>query len=210
MTMLIDYRERDSTILEILYSRNIPIELVSLPVGDYVFGTTIIERKEIRDFLASMINGHMEDQMEDMIFNLSKDFNRAFLVLHGEINDINWKYVGNITMPIFFSMIGKIISNYPTVGFVWLNDEISFSNFLSGIYFQSFNEKTEILSLKKRDKRLDVNTLCSTDAFSPKTAKEALKKHSLQEIFNMDTKELIKIDGYGKQRANKFVTMREK
>ena len=210
MTLFVDYRERDTTILEILYQRNLPVEIVNLAVGDYVFGTTIIERKEIKDFLASMINNHMESQLEDIIFNLSKDFNRAFLVLHGEINDINWKYVGNITMPVFFSMIGKIISNYPTVGFVWLNDEISFSNFLSGIYFQSFNEKTEILSLKKRDKRLDVNTLCSTDAFSPKTAKEALKKHSLQEIFNMDTKELIKIDGYGKQRANKFVTMREK
>ena len=110
MTMLIDYRERDSTILEILYSRNIPIELVNLPVGDYVFGTTIIERKEIKDFLASMINNHMESQLEDMVFNLSKDFNKAFLILHGSIEDINWKYVGNITMPTFFSMIGKIIS----------------------------------------------------------------------------------------------------
>lgn len=210
MTLFLDYREKDSTILEILYQRNIPIEIVNLTVGDYVFGTTIIERKEIRDFLASMINGHMENQMEDMIFNLSKDFNKAFLVLHGEINDINWKYVGNITMPIFFSMIGKIISNYPTVGFVWLNDEISFSNFLSGIYFQSFNEKTEILSLKKRDKRNDINTLCATRCFDPKIAKELLKTNTLQEIFNMDTRELIKIDGYGKQRANKFVSMREK
>ena len=210
MTLLVDYRERDSTILEILYSRNIPVELVNLPVGDYVFGTTIIERKEIRDFLSSMINNHMETQLEDMIFNLSKDFNRAFLILHGEINDINWTYTAGITIPVFFSMIGKIISNYPTVGFIWLNDEISFSNFLSGIYFQSFNEKTEILSLKKRDKRLDVNTLCSTGAFSPKIAKEVLKKQSLQEIFNMDVKDLIKIDGYGKQRAKKFVAFREK
>lgn len=210
MTLFLDYRERNSTILEILYSRNIPIEMVNLEIGDYVFGTTIIERKEIRDFLASMINGHMEDQMEDMIFNLSKDFNRAFLVLHGEINDINWKYVGNITMPIFFGMIGKIISNYPNVGFVWLNDETSFSNFLSGIYFQSFNKKTEVLSLKKRDKGNDINTLCATRCFDPKIAKKLLKTNSLQEIFNMDTKELIKIDGYGKQRANKFIAMREK
>ena len=210
MTMLIDYRERDTTILEILYSRNIPIELVNLPVGDYLWTTNVIERKEIKDFLSSNISGHLQNQMEDIIHNLSEGFPRAMLVLHGSIDDINWQYTAGITMPVFFTKIGEIISNYQNVNFIWLNDEISFANFLSGLYFKSFQEKKEVLSLKKRDKRLDVNTLCSTGAFSPKTAKEALKKHSLQEIFNMNTKELIKIDGYGKQRANKFVAMREK
>ena len=210
MTMLIDYRERDSTILEILYSRNIPIELVSLPVGDFLWNTNVIERKEIKDFLASMINGHMFDQLEDIIHNLSNGFPRAFLVLHGDISDINWKYTCGITMSVFFTMIGEVISSYQNVNFVWLDSEISFANFLSGLYFKSFQKKKEVLSLKKRSKRLDIDTLCATRAFSPKIAKEALKKHSLQEIFNMDTKELIKIDGYGKQRANKFVAMREK
>ena len=210
MTMLIDYRERDSTILEILYSRNIPIELVSLPVGDYLWNTNVIERKEIKDFLASTINGHVYDQLEDIIHNLSKGFPRAFLVLHGDISDINWKYTCGITMPVFFTMIGEVISSYPNVNFVWLDSENSFANFLSGLYFKSFQEKKEVLSLKKRSKRLDIDTLCATKAFSPKTAKEALKKYSLQEIFTMDIKELIKIDGYGKQRANKFVAMREK
>lgn len=210
MTLIVDYRERDSTILEILYSRNIPVELVNLPVADYVFGTTIIERKEIRDFLSSHISGHLQEQMEDMIYNLSKDYNRAFLILHGDISDINWKYSCGITIPVFFTIVGEIISNYPNVNFVWLDSEISFSNFISGLYFKSFQEKREVLSLKKRDKRHDVNTLCATRAFSPKTAKEALKKHCLQEIFNMDVKDLIKIDGYGKQRAKKFIAFREK
>lgn len=210
MTMLIDYRERDSTILEILYSRNIPIELVSLPVGDFLWNTNVIERKEIKDFLSSTISGHMYDQLEDIIHNLSKGFPRAFLVLHGDISDINWKYTCGITMPVFFTMIGEVISSYPNVNFVWLDSESSFANFLSGLYFKSFQEKKEVLSLKKRDKRNDINTLCATRCFDPKIAKKLLKTNTLREIFNMDTNELIKIDGYGKQRANKFVAMRQK
>lgn len=210
MTMLIDYRERDTTILEILYSRNIPIEFCGLPVGDYLWGTNVIERKEIKDFLSSDINGHLQDQMEDIIYNLSEGFPRAMLVLHGSIHDINWQYTAGITMPVFFTKIGEIISNYPNVNFVWLDSESSFANFISGLYFKSFQEKKEILSLKKRDKRNDVNTLCATRCFDPKVAKKLLKTKTLQEIFNMDTKELIKINGYGKQRANKFITMREK
>ena len=208
--LFVDYRERDSTILEILYSRNIPIEIVNLEIGDYIWNTNIIERKEIRDFLSSDISGHLQDQMEDIIYNLSKGFPRAMLVLHGSLDDINWQYTAGITIPVFFTKIGEIISNYPNVNFIWLDSESSFANFLSGLYFKSFQEKKEVLSLKKRSKRLDIDTLCATKAFSPKIAKEALKKHSLQEIFNMDTKELIKIDGYGKQRAKKFVAMREK
>lgn len=208
--LMVDYREKDSTILEILYSRNIPIEIVSLPVGDFLWNTNVIERKEIKDFLSSTINGHMYDQLEDIIHNLSNGFPRAFLVLHGDISDINWKYTCGVTMPVFFTMIGEVISSYQNVNFVWLDSENSFANFLSGLYFKSFQPKKEILSLKKRSKRLDIDTLCATRAFSPKTAKEALKEHSLQEIFNMDTKELIKIDGYGKQRANKFIAMRQK
>ena len=208
--MLIDYRERDTTILEILYSRNIPIELCNLPVGDYLWNTNVIERKEIKDFLSSNISGHLQDQMEDIIYNLSEGFPRAMLILHGSIEDINWQYTAGITMPVFFTKIGEVISNYPNVNFIWLNDEISFVNFLSGLYFKSFQEKKEVLSLKKRDKRNDVNTLCATRCFDSKIAKKLLKTNTLQEIFNMDTKELIKIDGYGKQRANKFVAMREK
>jgi len=210
MSMLIDYRERDTTILEILYSRNIPIELVNLPVGDYLWNTNIIERKEIKDFLSSDISGHLQDQMEDIIYNLSEGFPRAMLVLHGSIDDINWQYTAGITMPIFFTKVGEVISNYSNVSFIWLDSEISFANFLSGLYFKSFQEKKEVLSLKKRDKRNDINTLCATRCFDPKIAKKLLKTNTLQEIFNMDTKELIKIDGYGKQRANKFVAMRQK
>ena len=210
MTLFVDYRERDSTILEILYQRNLPIDIVNLAVGDYVFGATIIERKEIKDYLSSTINGHMQDQLEDMTFNLSKDYKRAFLILHGSIEDINWQYTAGITMPVFFTKIGEIISDYPNVNFVWLDSEISFANFLSGLYFKSFQEKKEVLSLKKRDKRHDVNTLCATRAFTSKTAKVALKTNSLREIFNMSEKELTTIDGYGKTRAKKFIAIREK
>ena len=208
--MFVDYHEKDAIILEILHQRNIPFEVVSLPIGDYVWNTTVIERKEIRDFLSSMISGHLEDQMEDIIYNLSLGFPRAFLILHGNLQDINWEFTAGITIPVFFTIVGKIISNYPTVGFIWLDREMWFANFLSGLYFKSFQEKQEVQTLKKRDKRDDVNTLCATRCFDPKIAKLLLKTHTVQEIFNMDITELIKIKRYGRTRAERFVAMREK
>lgn len=206
--MLIDYRERDTAILDILQSRNIPFEFNNLPVGDYIWNTNVIERKEIKDFFSSIQNNHMYDQLEDIVFNLSNGFPRAFLVLHGSIIDINWEYAGGFTVPLFFTKIGEIISSYPNVNFVWLDCETSFANFLSGMYFKSFQEKREIQSLKKRDKRFDVDTLCATRCFDPKTAKRILKKYTLREIFNLDERKLTSIEGYGKVRAQKFIAMR--
>jgi len=54
--ILIDNREKDSGIPNILKERNIPILFENLEIGDYIIGDLIIERKTSKDFIASIFD----------------------------------------------------------------------------------------------------------------------------------------------------------
>lgn len=58
----IDYRERDSKIIEILRAKkNINVEEKKLFIGDYLINRHIaVERKTTRDFVISIIDGRFE------------------------------------------------------------------------------------------------------------------------------------------------------
>jgi len=207
--MFVDVRERDKEILSKLKENGVPIQLEQLPVGDYLWSNTVIERKEINDFLSSM-SGHLYDQLEDIILNLANGFPKAYLIMHGSLDKIDWRYNGQWSIPAFYGALGSILSDYPNVGFAWVNNENAFASLVSAMYHKSYREKQERFHFQKKAKRNDINTLCATGTFSPKPAKELLKKYTLQEIFNLDIKELTSVEGYGETRAKKFVTMRSK
>jgi ERCC4-type nuclease len=54
--ILIDNREKDSGIPNILKERNILILFENLEIGDYIIGDLIIERKTSKDFIASVFD----------------------------------------------------------------------------------------------------------------------------------------------------------
>jgi len=53
--ILIDNREKDSGIPELLKEKGIPILFENLEIGDYIIGDLIIERKTSKDFIASVL-----------------------------------------------------------------------------------------------------------------------------------------------------------
>jgi len=54
--IIADIHEKDSFILvELKSSPEIELEIQSLKIGDYLIGSTIIERKTVSDFISSMI-----------------------------------------------------------------------------------------------------------------------------------------------------------
>ena len=74
----IDNRESPEVIEEIR-KLGIPFEIVQLEVGDFVYDNISIERKSGQDFVSSLIDGRLKDQ----IFNMEANYDRTFLIIHG-------------------------------------------------------------------------------------------------------------------------------
>ena len=63
LRIVVDERERKSGIPDLLKSIGMKIEMKTLPIGDYIVASeTIVERKSIRDLMASVFDGRLYDQ----------------------------------------------------------------------------------------------------------------------------------------------------
>jgi DNA excision repair protein ERCC-4 len=79
--VLVDHRERDSSIPDAMAAAGVDVRLVDLPVGDYVLGPGLaVERKGPADLGASIRDGRLFDQAE----RLQSVFPQAVLLLEGE------------------------------------------------------------------------------------------------------------------------------
>jgi DNA excision repair protein ERCC-4 len=79
--VLVDYRERGSSIPDALVEAGLDVELADLPVGDYVIGPGLaIERKGPNDLGASIRDGRIFDQA----VRLQSAFAQAVLLVEGE------------------------------------------------------------------------------------------------------------------------------
>jgi len=68
----IDYREKNSLVHIYLKKRGFEIEFKELKIGDYIVKGTVIERKTISDFISSMINHRLLNQIEELKQHKSK------------------------------------------------------------------------------------------------------------------------------------------
>ena len=208
--MFVDSNEKNPDILNLLIENGIETEIKQLAVGDYCWNNIVVERKEISDFVSSVSSNHLFDQLDDIIFNLSNNEARGILVMYGNFDDVEWRYLKYFSAPIFYKHIGDVLAHYQNVNFFWLKDEEAFGMFLSAYYYQTFSRKKPHLNFVKKTKRNDVNCLIASKHFSVAQAKRILKEHSLRQIFNMELEDMIKIKGFGKVGVGKFIKFRGK
>lgn len=84
-TLIVDSREKRSTIAARLTRLGYPVQTKKLPVGDYWLpGKFIIERKEANDFVTSIMNAHLFNQAE----YLASHADQPFIILEGNLDDI--------------------------------------------------------------------------------------------------------------------------
>jgi len=88
--ILIDNREKDSRIPNILKNKGIPILFENLEIGDYIIGDIIIERKTSKDFIASVFDGRIFQQAN----KITSFTNRAILLIEGLLQN-ELEYVKN-------------------------------------------------------------------------------------------------------------------
>ena len=94
-----DYREKDSGLVQTLAEMGVIVKLSNLNVGDYIVGDIIIERKTVLDFIKSIMDKRLFNQLEKL-----KDKN-ALLILEGEEDlmaeaGLNPNYIRSIILAV--------------------------------------------------------------------------------------------------------------
>src|SRR3989344_4544576 len=64
--VIADYREKNSLVISELISLGMNVEIKELKVADYIVNGVAIERKTVSDFISSMINRRLINQLEEL------------------------------------------------------------------------------------------------------------------------------------------------
>ncbi len=76
--ILIDYREKNSLVPAILKRKGFLIEIVELKVADYILNEIAIERKTVDDFVSSIVDGRLNNQLEEL-----KQYEKKLIIIEG-------------------------------------------------------------------------------------------------------------------------------
>ena len=85
LRIIVDERETKSGIPKLLKAIGMNVEMKTLPIGDYIVAPeTIVERKSIKDLMASVFDGRLYDQCS----RLKEHFANPIVLLEGNVDEI--------------------------------------------------------------------------------------------------------------------------
>src|SRR3989338_2007608 len=201
--VIADYRERNSTLASEIVNLNIDVKFRELKVGDYIVNNIVIERKTVADFISSMINKRIFNQLEEL-----QQYEKKLLLIEGieenELyNDNNPSVSANAIRGLLLSILLKF--KIPILFSKNEEDSAKFFNIL----------------LKKREKEISLNAkkksfnkkeqlqfiLEGFPGIGPKTAKKLLKEFkTIKNIINSPDEELKKILG---KKSESIIKLRD-
>jgi len=191
--MMIDSRE-DSVLSELVLQycmlSNIKAEKIFLEVGDYIIGDVCIEAKSVEDFLQSVRNKRMFNQISNMEDSYVRN----------SYNNRGWRVK---LQKMFIGALSSIALNTKTTP-IWVADVEAAAHFIVACEHHCDKEidLQKMLPKKTRtdDVRLDI--LCTIQGVTIEKARNLLEQFgSLLEIATCEVKEIMKVKGIGKVTA---------
>ncbi len=188
-----------------------------LEIGDYTFNDVCFEAKSSFDFLQSVVNKRLWNQMD----NMDRAFTNNIVIVYGSQAEavVNFISYSKTNLPKanqarllknkFYGAIGKIILD-TDCSVIWVKDEKEAAQIICVVCkMQPIDRdiyKPRLIKQRKistSDLRIDV--LTTIKGLSEKKAKLLIKKcGSLMEIGELTVKELTEIDGVGKILAERI------
>ena len=197
--LYIDNREKNEILVGKIRSFDFKTEITRLTVGDYLWlNKYCVEVKEINDFLSSL-EGRIWSQLRDMTIS----YEHNFLVIHGSNHDLShhrrklW-YVDSIIT----GAIARISLDY-NINVIKIDTVEMAAHLIKSLYTKTFtkgSDKQKIATRTFSDYRLAV--LQGLPLVSSSTSKLLLDKFkTIKNICNADIKDLQKVKGIGKNKA---------
>jgi len=191
-----DYREKNCLIASELISMGFEVEFKELKVADYLVKDVAIERKTINDFISSMINHRLLNQLEEL-----QQYENRLLIIEGidEQELYSDSKSGESAGMNPNSIRGFLLS-------ILLKYKVPIA------YTKNYKDTAKFIAVlsKKKSKELPLNVSKKTfskkerlqfivesfPGIGPKTAKKLLKKFkSIRNIINASEEELTEVIG---------------
>ena len=200
--IIVDHREYRSNVVKNLHKLEVNIESQQLDIGDYILSSRIgVERKNVDDFLNSLINGKLFSQ----ISRLRDAYSRPILIIEGE----NLLTKRNIKHNAIFGCLASIMIDYGIPIFS-TKDDIETANFLfiASKREQKIDKKSVSLRGEKTAMSIDEQQQFIIEGLpnvSSTIAQRLIRNfHSIKAIANATKDELKEVDGIGKNIALKI------
>ena len=204
LRIIVDERERKSGIPDLLKSIGMNIEMKTLPIGDYIVAPeTIVERKSIRDLMASVFDGRLFDQCS----RLKENFEHPMILMEGNVDEI--EEITENPM-IFYGALSTVVLDFkipviPTPSAAHtaklLVSMCSRKDAPQGPYLKKIKKSSDL-------GKQQLSVLCSLPGIGEKFAVRMLEKFGTPlKVFSATTSELAKVEGLGESRAKKIKNM---
>ncbi len=198
----VDTRETASGIPDILRKKGMYVQMKTLDVGDYVVTEYAVERKTVRDFLASVYSGRLFEQAQ----RISSAYKEYLLIVEGDTR----KMLADLRNPrIYWGALLVLILNFEFKVLFTL-DRHQTADVLHALSTKSRGRATvRPLLVKKprmatiKDRQLTV--LESLPTIGPKLADKLLASFgSVRNVFRASRAELALKGGLGYARAGRI------
>jgi len=219
--LVIDSRERaGSKLVELVeyHAKYLSIEMEKkwIEVGDYVFDDMCFEAKSTVDFLGSLMNKRMWNQID----NMDRHYKHNFVIIYGSLNEAVESVISNSKSKMphgtravmlknkFLGGISRIALDTDTKP-LWVESEKEAALLITAFCkVKPLNREAIRPEVIKRvtteDLRIDV--LSTIKGVSVKKAKMLLKQFgSIQEIGLHTVQDLTKLDGIGEKTASRIL-----
>ena len=200
LRIIVDDREQKSGIPELLKSVGLNVEMKTLPIGDYIVAPeTIVERKSIRDLMASVFDGRLFDQCT----RLKEHFEHPIVLMEGNVDEIE-EITDNPL--IFYGALSTVVLDFkipviPTPSAAHtaklLVSMCSRKDAPKGPYLKKIKKSPDL-------ERQQLSSLCSLPGVGEKFAVRMLEKFGTPlKVFTATNADLAKVEGLGEARAKK-------
>jgi len=202
--VIADDRERQSNILSILEKRNdISITVERLTTGDYLIDNwLLIERKQIRDLIESLISGRLFSQASRLA---TSGFKSAILIEGNASDIVDYKVHRH-------SILGALVTLTIVFGISVLraaNSRESVALMVFAARQKTRQFKTELARYGRRPKTIkgrQLYILQGLPGIGPTMAKRLLAHFgSVKGVLSADVESLCGVDGIGQHKATQIV-----
>jgi len=201
LRIIVDEREKKSGIPDLLKSIGLNIEMKTLPIGDYIVAPeTIVERKSIRDLMASVFDGRLFDQCS----RLKEHFEHPVVLMEGNVDEIEEITENPL---IFYGALSTVAIDFK-IPIIPTPSAAHTAKLLVSMCSRKDTPKGPYLKKIKKSSDLEkqqLSVLCSLPGIGEKFAVRMLTKFGTPlKVFSATTAELAKVEGLGEARAKKI------
>ena len=200
--IIVDYREKNSLILQSLVDKGAVVDLKRLDIADYVLSSDVaVELKTVKDFVDSLIDSRLLSQLK----LLKENYNKPLIVVQGMEDMFS---VRNVHKNAIYGMLITITLNYG-VPILFTRTPKETADLLFQIAEKEQVDKAKNFELhsKKPSTLKDQQEyfISSLPNIGLTTARELLRKFgSVSNIVNASEKDLKSVDLIGDKKASKL------